>query len=150
MTLPGPPPPLTAFDLVDRKLPIMAVPHPSTLSPKEFRFWRGVAYRTGEAHHIRHLFPTLPRDPQDFWCTVYAAVRVMTHTLYSHDDIINLTKPEPPDEGYKEEDQLLSWWGIACRAQFWLDRHGIKMLPHVGQYIRGGLVHSVPKEMYDA
>lgn len=108
---------------------------------------RGLAYRSGDEATIRLFFPSLPRNKQDFWCEVYTAVRVLTSSLYSHSAIIDLSLPEPPDD--KDADtELLSWWGLACRAQFWLDRHGIKVLPHKGQYIRCGLVYTVKKEYY--
>lgn len=119
------------------------------LSAAEYRHWRNICYRRGEEKLIRQFFASqsvvCPKDPTVLWIWVHTAIRIMTWTLIPYEAIY-----APYSADHDEDNQdLLSIDGMACKAQFFLDRHGIEVLPHKAAFKQRSLITTLPRSFYD-
>lgn len=138
-------------------VPTLTFPHHKLRDSKQFTKVRNTLYRSGEASYIRQFFreqgvPVSP-DYDEFWIHVYGAVRVLTHKTVPSDMIHSQDRLVPPEDltpSPEVPEPLLDWWSIACRAQFWLDRFGIKVIHHNGTYRRCGAIYTIPRKYYHA
>lgn len=134
-------------------IPLVTFPH-HPLANSQFAAVRNRLYKRGEACYLYQFFKEqevpVAEAAEEFWIEVYGAVRVLTHKLYPADWIRDVSRPPPPEDlTFDKESPYLTWWGIAVRAQLWLDHAGITLIPHRAQYRRHSLLHTLPRRYYD-
>lgn len=121
---------------------------------KEYIYWRNLLYRRCEEAPIRTFFMdqavTCDHKEDWFWCHIYGSIRTLTWKLHTQREMYDRSFKFQPDDAPDPVEDVMSWWSVSCRAQFYFDRHGIVMLPHKGQFKRNGLIYTIDRRYFDA